>query len=307
MYRFSRIYFLVVMLLVASIACEFPGRVIFDTDEISTAAAQTVIASLTGVAPQETLSLVSSTPMVSFTPLPPTATSTITLTPTVTLTFTPVFTATPTIPQLTVSVDTNCRVGPGVIYARVGALLVGEIAEVYGRDPTGKYWFIRNPDSNSNFCWLWGEYATLAGPFQSLPVFTPPPTPTPTFTATFTSTPTPSPDFKITYEGLDTCSGWWLEVRVKNTGSLAFRSMEFVIKDTVTGVRQTALTNGFENLDGCSINTRKDVIAPGDEFVISSPVYSYDPSGNKMRLSLTLCSRNNQKGTCLTKNLIFQP
>ncbi|MEN9562973.1 MAG: hypothetical protein RIR73_1217 [Chloroflexota bacterium] len=299
MHRFSHIYFLVVMLFVASIACSFPGQVIFDTDMISTAAAQTVIASLTGIAPQETSSLASSTP------LPPTLTSTITLT------FTPVFTATSTIAQVTVSVDTNCRVGPGVVYARVGALLVGEVAEVVGRDPTGKYWFIRNPDSNSGFCWLWGEYAVLTGSFQNLPIFTPPPTPiqtfTPTFTPTFTSTPTSSPNFTLSYDGLDTCSGWWLEVRVKNTGSLPFRSMEFIIKDTVTGVRHTAVTNGFEDLDGCSSNTSKDVIVSGDEFVISSPIYSYDPSGNKMRVSLTLCNRNNQKGTCVNRSLIFQP
>lgn len=302
MYRFSRIYFLAFVIIAASLACSFPGLVVLDPDKVSTVAAQTIIASLTqGVSPQETSSLAPSIPTASFTPLLPTLTST------ATLTFTPVFTATSTIPQISVSVATNCRVGPGVVYSRVGALLVGEIAEVYGRDPTGKYWFIRNPDANSGSCWLWGEYATLTGPFQNLPVFTPPPTPTPTFTPTFTITPTPSPNFTLTYEGLDTCSGWWLEVRVKNTGSLAFRSMEFIIKDTVTGIRQTELTNGFENLEGCSSSISKDVIASGDEFVISSPIYSYDPSGNKMRVSLTLCNRNNQKGTCLTKNLIFQP
>jgi hypothetical protein len=302
MYRFSRIYFLGFMIIAASLACSFPSLVELDPDRVSTAAAQTIIASLTqGVIPQETSSITPSIPTASFTPLLPTLTST------ATLTFTPAFTATSTIPQISVSVATNCRVGPGIVYSRVGALLVGEIAEVYGRDPTGKYWLIRNPDANSGSCWLWGEYATLTGPFQNLPVFTPPPTPTPTFTPTFTTTPTPSPNFTLTYEGLDTCSGWWLEVRVKNTGSLAFRSMEFIIKDTVTGIRQTELTNGFENLEGCSSNISKDVIASGDEFVISSPIYSYDPSGNKMRVSLTLCSRNNQKGTCLTKNLIFQP
>lgn len=302
MYRFSRIYFLVFMILAASLACTFPRLVALDTDKASTIAAQTIIADLTqGIASQETPSFAASIPTVSFTPSLPISTST------VTLTFTPVFTATSTISQIFVSTDTNCRVGPGVVFPRVGALLVGEVAEVYGRDPTGKYWFIRNPDANSGFCWVWGEYATLTGPFQYLPVLTPPPTPTPTFTPTFTPTATSSPAFTLSYEGIDTCSGWWLEVRVKNTGSMIFRSTEFIIKDTVTGVRQSALNNGFENMDGCLSNTTKDVLAPGDEFTISSPIYSYDPSGNKMRITLTLCSRNNQKGTCITRKLNFQP
>jgi len=91
----------------------------------------------------------------------------------------------------TVSVNTNCRTGPGVVYDLIGALLVGEQAVVVGKYTAGNYWIINNPDS-SGTCWLWGQYATVTGNTAGLPEYTPPPTPTPTSTPTPTVTPTPT-------------------------------------------------------------------------------------------------------------------
>ncbi len=110
----------------------------------------------------------------------PTATFTLTLSPTNTLT--PTMTLTPTLdkPMVTVSVDTNCRTGPGKVYPYVGALLIGEEAEVVGESMDGQYWIINNPDMAGE-CWLWAYYATVTGPVTGLPKYTPPPTPTPAF------------------------------------------------------------------------------------------------------------------------------
>ena len=92
----------------------------------------------------------------------------------------------------TVSVNTNCRTGPGVVYDLIGALLVGEQAVVVGKYTAGNYWIINNPDS-SGTCWLWGQYATVSGNTAGLPEYSQPPTPTPTNTPTPTPTFTPSP------------------------------------------------------------------------------------------------------------------
>ena len=94
--------------------------------------------------------------------------------------------------MVTVSQNTNCRTGPGVVYDLIGGLLIGEKAEVVGKYSAGNYWIINNPDS-SGTCWLWGQYATVTGNTAGLPEYTPPPTPTPTITPTPTFTPTPSP------------------------------------------------------------------------------------------------------------------
>jgi hypothetical protein len=103
-------------------------------------------------------------------------------TPTPTITLTATITLTPTLstPMVSVSVDTNCRTGPGKIYDYIGALLVGEMAEVVGQSMDGQYWIIKNPDLAGE-CWLWGNYATVEGPTTGLPKYTPPPTPTPVF------------------------------------------------------------------------------------------------------------------------------
>lgn len=119
--------------------------------------------------------------------LPPEPTATETLIPTITLT--PTETLTPTLdkPIVSVSVDTNCRTGPGKQYDLIGALLVGEQADVVGIYAGGEYWIIKNPD-RSGECWLWGYYASVNGPTNGLPVYTPPPTPTPVYDWTGTWT-----------------------------------------------------------------------------------------------------------------------
>lgn len=295
----NRIYFFIVTLLVTSMACALPSVSTADPGTISTNAAQTVIAGLTQNVPQETSTIGPSlTP--TLTPDPPTATAT----PTASATPTPIFTATLTIPLISVSTPTNCRNGPGRVYVRVGALLVGETAEVFGRDPTSRYWYIRNPDpgAGAEFCWAWGEYATLVGPAMLLPIFTPPPTPTPT------NTPTPAPSFAVEYSNKDTCNtNWWVELKLKNTGAISFKSVDITVIDRDTNVELVNLADGFVNIDGCLKTTTKDVLASGDTYLLSAPAFAYDPTGNRIRVRITLCSGTGQKGMCITEKIDFKP
>lgn len=87
--------------------------------------------------------------------------------------------------SVSVSLNTNCRKGPGQAYEIIGELRVGETAEVVGRHPEGTYWVIIEPRFGRQ-CWLWGKYADVTGDTSQLNVFTPPPLPT--------ATPTPTPD-----------------------------------------------------------------------------------------------------------------
>jgi hypothetical protein len=95
----------------------------------------------------------------------------------------PTFTFTPSVPEVSVSVDTNCRKGPTPQFDYLGALLVGEKTTVLGRLSNSQWVFVRNPDGGPD-CWLWAQYASFTTDINPLPVFTPPPTPTPTFTPT---------------------------------------------------------------------------------------------------------------------------
>ncbi|MGD8404598.1 MAG: hypothetical protein PVJ21_13125 [Anaerolineales bacterium] len=162
---------LILGLSACNLPSQAPGTATAESDIMATATALALTFAAQGSQP-------AATEIPSSTPLP---TNTATL----------AFTSTPTVPMVTVSVNTNCRTGPGIIYDLIGGLLVGEQAVVVGKFSAGNYWIINNPDS-SGTCWLWGQYATVTGNTAGLPEYAQPPTPTPTFTLTPSVTPTPS-------------------------------------------------------------------------------------------------------------------
>jgi hypothetical protein len=246
-----------------------------------------VIATLTAEASQ--------TPARPVTTSTPDATLTATLTPLPTSTITPIFTATPIVPIISVSVDTNCRSGPGKIYDFVGALLVGETAEVVGRDPSGEFWYVPNPDQPGEYCWLYGKYATLAGNTLTLPVFTPPPTPTPT------------PDFELSFTKVDSCTGWYITFSIKNNGGVAFESVYVYLKDTDAPAETTATYDVFERWNGCSVASSVNGLEPGESGHTNSGLLAADPTGHKIKASIKLCTLDGLAGMCVTKNLTFRP
>jgi hypothetical protein len=185
-------------------------------------------------------------------------------------------------------------VGPGRVYDRVGALLVGEVAEVVGRHQNGNYWYIRNPRQPNGFCWLWGEYATVTGNFAALPIFTPPPT------------PTPVPDFSAAYAKRETCNTrWWLDFKVSNTGGMAFQSISITVRDLTTDTAVSLSSDTFENINGCSQTASRDALQPGAARVVSGPAFTYNPTGHSIRARITLCSQEGLNGLCVTDTIRF--
>lgn len=287
------------VLLIAAQAC-VPGQPTPDMNIVNTAIAQT----LTAVAPTALPATV--TPItVEQSPTPdvtlPAPTSTEVLSPTPDFTFTPVFTLTPAVapgaPQITVSVATNCRLGPGPEYARVGILNVNEGSEVLGRNAAGTWWLIRNPDRSNQVCWLWGRYAAVTGDTSGLPVPTSPPL------------PTPDAGFDVFSEGLDSCAtiGWWLDINMENLGNTTFRSLAIVIRDLDTDTSRTLYSDSFIDRDGCSGSEAFDSLPPETDRVVSSPAFNYNPTGNRLRAAITLCSGAGQTGSCVTNEVNFRP
>ncbi len=298
MRTFKRTSLLLIFVLSGVLACAVPGISQVSSNDGGTSAAQTVqaIVEATQRAGSTAFVQASQTATLTFTPEPPT------LTPTETLTATPAPTITPLVPQISVSVPTNCRVGPGKIYDMVGALLVGVTVQVYARDPTGMYWYIHNPDRPNEFCWVWGGYATLTGLTAIVPVYTAQPTPTPTLT------PTPAPAFDASYDGLVSCTtSWWPQIDLDNTGLIIFKSVAIIVKDTVTSTSVSNTSDEFVNNSDCTSSTSKSKLQPDKSLTISAPAFSYDPTGYKLRITLTLCSETGQNGTCVTDSFNFTP
>ncbi len=86
--------------------------------------------------------------------------------------------------QVSVSVDTTCRSGPGEAYENLGMLLVSDTAEVIARSEDGMFFYIQFPHAPPDNCWIWAQYAQVEGELREVAVYTPPPPPVATITPT---------------------------------------------------------------------------------------------------------------------------
>lgn len=68
----------------------------------------------------------------------------------------------------------NCRVGPDISYAVIGALTLGNEAEVIGKNIDITWIYVRNPSDPSTNCWLSIDFINVEGNVDLLPVVGPP-------------------------------------------------------------------------------------------------------------------------------------
>ena len=253
----------------------------------STVAAQTALAN----AVASTLAaMATNTPEFTFTP---------------SLTPTPTFTLTPTVPMVSVSVETNCRTGPGPAYDSIGVLQVGKTAEVVGRASDGGSWIIRNPANPATNCWLWGQYAAVTGNTGALPIVTPPPTPTPL------STPTPAASFNVVYSSTEDCGGGLYNIKFKitNTGSVTWESNRVIATDQVTAETNVSDRNDFPNHNdiGCALVSADLNLEAGEVGFTTTTSFSANPAGHNFTATIRVCSLDGMAGTCLEKTITFTP
>lgn len=105
-------------------------------------------------------------------------TATWTSTPKPIETNTPLPSPTPLPPVLTVNTETACHAGPGTLYDPVATLIVGDLAQVIGKDAEGNYWIVKNPNGDGE-CWVESQSVTVIGETSALASVPPPPTPAP--------------------------------------------------------------------------------------------------------------------------------
>jgi hypothetical protein len=133
--------------------------------------------------------------------------------------------------------------------------------------------------------------------------------PTPTRTLTPAATSTPAPGFTASYSNLESCTGtgWWVDLQLQNSGGIPFNSIALTLTDTATGSVLPLYSDDFVDRNGCGEVNTWDNLPTGAARLVSSPTFSYDPSGHELRVTLTLCSNPAQSGTCVTQRLIFTP
>lgn len=200
-------------------------------------------------------------------------------------------------PIIQVSLDTNCRSGPGKVYSYLGGLFVDQESTVYGIDPSGSWYYILNPDIEDSYCWIWGYYAETTGGTDPLPIFTPGPT------------PNTAPEFIAEFRELETCNGSWrVEFTVENTGPVNLDSISVHVLDTITD-EQTGLSemNSFMAAGGCDLVYNEDLLFPGESGFTISFDLSEDPSDHYSFATITACTQENLAGNCSVNEFAFTP
>lgn len=110
-------------------------------------------------------------PIITDTPAQPLDTAVPTLTPIPTDTPFPTPTATPTIPiAWPLDKGVNCRFGPGLEWATVGSLLVGQNATIQGKNGDSSWWFVTTPNDSGKPCWVAASVTVTAGNLLNLPI-----------------------------------------------------------------------------------------------------------------------------------------
>jgi hypothetical protein len=196
-----------------------------------------------------------------------------------------------------VSMDTNCRSGPGKVYPYLGGLFVGGESTVHGIDPSGDWYYIANPDLEDSFCWIWGFYAETTGDTEPLPIFTPGPT------------PNTVPSFTAEYRELETCGGdWQVEFIIGNNGPVTLESISVDVRDTVSD-KQTGLSemNSFMAAVDCDLAADEDLLFPGESGFTISFGLSEDPSDHYSYATITSCTQENMEGDCFVVEFPFTP
>lgn len=200
-------------------------------------------------------------------------------------------------PIVSVSLDTNCRSGPGKSYPYLGGLFVGQESTVYGIDPSGAYYYIANPDIEDGYCWIWGFYAETTGDTEPLPIFTPGPT------------PDTAPEFAAEYRELETCNGAWrVEFTIENTGPVTLESISVHVLDTVTD-EQTGVSemNSFMAAGGCDLVYNEDLLFPGESGFTISFDLSEKPTDHYSFATIIACTQEDLGGNCFVNEFAFTP
>ena len=329
-------------------ACTFPlpgpgpeptldPNAVLTQQAIITQAAETIAAQVMAtftqaalLAPTATPLPPSETPTEAFTPTLPSPTATSTLTPTVVISPTAAAgtpaaggaTSTATSAsqvQLEAEFATNCRQGPGTQYDVVAVLPAGMPVEVFGRDRSSVWWYIRNPEDSAGYCWVWSGTTEVLGDASQVGgqgAATPGPAAQRTGTATQLAptqqrTATPPPPsagaFRVPSVNIHQCGQPRMIFGIENRSGQAFESVEILIED-LDGDRDLYVpaSEDLPFLDSdrdCSSGA--DRLASGDLGYVGAFLNRTAAPGSRIRITLRFCTREDLEGACFERVIEF--
>ncbi len=121
--------------------------------------------------------------------------------------------------------------------------------------------------------------------------------------------PEPSgPDFNLAFENVHNCAaGPYATFRIGNSGSVGFESIWLKIVDTDTNT--PLYPGGSNNAPFLPVSNecppKNSSMGPGSVYFIAAFIGAAPPHGHHAKLTLKMCTADNQGGTCMTKELSF--
>ena len=228
--------------------------------------------------------------------LMPTETPTLTVTATATEPAEPSETPTPEPILAEVVSETNCRTGPAGNYDLIATYQVGKTLEIVAKDLGAGYWFVRNPETTEEQCYLLAQNIKISGDPTALPQYTPP------------SSPTAAPYFDVELKKFDTCEGLNFGLfTVINKGSVPFRSTYIRLTDLKTSKSVEQALNAFDLVVKCVLAKNIAPLNPGETGYVQSGKFSWPVGSNTMRAVIMVCTEKDLKGTCVTRSLDVKP
>ncbi len=193
-----------------------------------------------------------------------------------------------------VNKNTNCRSGPSTDFPTSYTAMAGTDLTIVSKTPLDNYVVVENPKVSGQVCWLFTQYVDISGNTSNLPVATAPAPPT---ILTFT----------LSFYRLESCSGFSPAFRVTNTGNVTLQSYTASAKDRKNNSTQTSSADGFSRRSGCAEAKSISLLDPGQTGYVYADKFNYDPSGNNMIATITVCSHDKQEGKCASQNITFTP
>ncbi|MGH2619515.1 MAG: hypothetical protein ACRDHG_02940 [Anaerolineales bacterium] len=170
------------------------------------------------------------------------------------------------------------------------------MAEVAARSTVPNYWYIYNPDRPGEFCWLWGEFATLEGDPSALPAHTPQPS------------PTPSIDFILYLSGFQPCgSDTQVAFTIQNNSGTTFMTGQihiFNLSNSTDIYGPLLDRHPFAPGSTDCPPGHGNQLLPGAAAYIIAP-FGELPTGAAARATIKLCTGDYLGGDCLTKTIDF--
>ena len=191
---------------------------------------------------------------------------------------------------------TYCRKEPSPTSSSIFIAQAGSDLTVVSQTSLKNYVIVQNPNNTAQTCWLWTQYVTINGSLTGLPMVTPPP-------VTIQEV-----DFVVAFFRIEVCKSAWMPgFTVINAGTKTLESSRIRIKDDSTKTTRIQPNNYFDLRSGCSVDKNVPNLANGQVGFVFSEPFSYDPSGNELAVTVTLCTEDGLGGTCKTKTFTFTP